>query len=155
MKTNTTNKSIHSRFYALLAKMPGATKEVVVKQYIESGSLTELYMNRPKDYERMLCDMQNLTNDRTPYVAQQDNVIPASQEVKKLRSAILHRLQKFGIDTTDWGRVNGFLELPRIAGKRLYMMNEEEMRAFIRKMESILVKEQAIREEEMRIARCN
>ncbi len=63
------------------------------------------------------------------------------RNIKSKRSAILKRLQKHGIDTTDWRKVNAFLEQPRIAGKRLYEMSIEEMQNFIRKMESILKKD--------------
>jgi len=66
MKTKT-GKSVHARFYALLVKMPGATKEDIVTQYIESGSLSELLLNRPRDYERMIERMrQELSTTKIP-----------------------------------------------------------------------------------------
>ena len=62
-------------------------------------------------------------------------------ETKKLRSSILKKLQKHGVDTTDWTCVNRFLENPRIAGKLLYNMNHQEMRDLIKKLGSILTKD--------------
>lgn len=48
-------------FYALLAKMPGATKEEIVRQYSGGESLTELYERAPKEYKKMIEDMRRLT----------------------------------------------------------------------------------------------
>jgi len=62
-------------------------------------------------------------------------------ETKKLRSSILKKLQLHGVDTTDWTCVNRFLENPRIAGKRLYSMDHQEMRDLIKKLGSILTKD--------------
>lgn len=68
-------------------------------------------------------------------------VLEDAQRTKKLRSQILVKLQKHGVDTTDWSKVNQFLENPRIAGKRLYNMTHDEMQALIRKLGSILDKD--------------
>lgn len=50
-----------SVFYALLAKMPGATKEEIVRQYSGGTSLSELYERAPKTYREMIEDMKKLT----------------------------------------------------------------------------------------------
>lgn len=50
-----------SVFYALLAKMPGATKEEIVRQYSGGTSLSELYERAPKTYRKMIEDMKKLT----------------------------------------------------------------------------------------------
>lgn len=73
-------------------------------------------------------------------------------EVKQLRSAILNRLQRYGVDTTSWARVNQFLQQPRIAGKRLYEMSIDEMRSLIPKLEMILQKAEKAKDKEMDIA---
>jgi len=62
-------------------------------------------------------------------------------ETKKLRSSILKKLQLHGVNTTDWTCVNSFLENPRIAGKRLYSMDHQEMHDLIKKLGSILTKD--------------
>lgn len=61
--------------------------------------------------------------------------------LKKQRSAVLLRLQKIGIDTTDWNRVNAFLEDIRIAGKPFYKLDYEELTGLIPKLEAILKKQ--------------
>ena len=65
-------------FYALLAKMPGATKEEVVMQYSGGTSLTELYECSPKVYRKMIEDMKKLT------VTQKD-----VQELDRLRKRVI------------------------------------------------------------------
>lgn len=65
-------------------------------------------------------------------------------EQRRLRSAVLKQMQKMGIDTTDWTRVNKFCEDPRIAGKPFARIGNDELerlqvklRAIHRKMERI------------------
>lgn len=61
--------------------------------------------------------------------------------LKRQRSAVLLRLQKIGIDTTDWNRVNAFLEDIRIAGNPFYKLDYEELTGLIPKLEAILKKQ--------------
>lgn len=61
---------------------------------------------------------------------------------RKLRGGVLKRMQLLGVDTTDWAKVNTFLEDSRIAGKRLYEMAPEELQACIVRLEMILKKKQ-------------
>lgn len=135
----------HARFFALLKEMPYITKEELVYRYSnrETTSLSTLFNTKRIAYNNMISYMHN--------------IVMSSQihEVKAKRSAILHRLQKHGIDTTDWSKVNRFLEQPQIAGKRLYDMTIEEMTSLIRKLESILTKDNKIRTENERKAWLN
>lgn len=62
------------------------------------------------------------------------------RELKRRRSAVLKRLQRIGVDTTDWGAVNAFCLNKRIAGKRFRELDEEELLLLIPKLESILKK---------------
>lgn len=127
---NTKNR--FDKFYALLAQMPNADKEELVWQFSDmlTISLRELYVKQPEKYKRMIATMQIEVNKQNGQNA----------EVKRLRSAILNRIQKYGIDTTSWEHVNKFLQQPRIAGKRLYEMSIGEMRDLIPKLEMILDK---------------
>lgn len=52
-------------FYALLAKMPGATKEEIVQQYSGGTSLSELYDRAPRTYKKMIEDMKKITFNET------------------------------------------------------------------------------------------
>lgn len=60
-----------------------------------------------------------------------------TKAMKRMRSAVLKRLQQIGIDTTDWDNVNAYLGSSRIAGKPLYELTHEELQALIPKLESI------------------
>lgn len=61
--------------------------------------------------------------------------------IKRQRSGVLKRLQKLGVDTTNWVAVNTFLRNPRIAGKSLYELSGDELQSLIPKLESILKKQ--------------
>ena len=74
---------------------------------------------------------------------------------KRLRSGILVRLQKYGVDTTDWQCVNRFLEQKKIAGKRLYEMTNDEMKELIPKLESMLKKQAEKLDKMKETALCN
>ncbi len=150
MKTN-----VHATFFVLLARLPHQSKQDMVWQYSNmlTDSLSEFYAKDPEGYSKMIRDMQAMVNSM-------DNVknmpkMPGGEEVKKLRSAILHRLQKHGVDTTNWEKVNAFLEQPRIAGKRLYQMSVKEMENLVKKLESILKKDKKRLAEENRMAQMN
>lgn len=141
MSTKTNNP--HGQFYSLLAKMKGQTKDALVWKYSDmlTTSLNEFQEKKPEDYQQMISDMQKIvkaTTDKTPATAYQ-----AERELKKKRSAILHRLQKYGIDTTDWNVVNKFMRNPKIAGKTLGEMSADEMDLLIPKLEAILAKDKA------------
>lgn len=82
---------------------------------------------------------------------------PVSDEVRRLRSSVLTLLTKWGIYTTndDWARVNQFLMSPKIAGKLLYLMTEQELKTVIRKLHSMLAKRDKQVDDEKRRAFLN
>ena len=59
---------------------------------------------------------------------------------KKMRSAVLKRIQQLGVDTTDFDKVNAFCQNSRIAGKPFGMLTIEELESLIPKLEAILRK---------------
>lgn len=61
---------------------------------------------------------------------------------RRLRSDVMVTLDKLGIyaDNGDWKRVNAFLMQPRIAGKLLYQMTDDELLALNKKLRAILAK---------------
>jgi hypothetical protein len=139
-------KNSHGRFFGLLKQMPFTTKEELVLEYSnnKTASLSWFRDIMPRDYDRMIQDMQQIVDSmKQPKnkTQQQPSKFTTSAVTKQYRSAILKRLQQHGIDTTNWDRVNSFMENPRIAGKRLYEMSDQEMIDFIPKMESILKKD--------------
>lgn len=63
----------------------------------------------------------------------------APPQVRRMRSTVLTLINALGIYATnnDWERVNKFLMNPRIAGKLLYEMNHEELKALARKLRAM------------------
>jgi hypothetical protein len=58
-------------------------------------------------------------------------------ELRKHRSTVLHLMQKAGVDTTDWNRVNAFCKDKRISGKEFRLLNIEELDAVAVKLRVI------------------
>ncbi len=58
-------------------------------------------------------------------------------EQKRLRSECLKLMQKLGIDTTDWTRINAFCQDPRITGKVFARLSNEELEQLSVKLRSI------------------
>ena len=132
---NTKNK--FGQFYGILSRMHGADKEEIIWEYSNmlATSVSEFAAMNPQAYKAMLADLE------TKFPAEKPNRDMALREQKRLRSAILHRLQVYGVDTTNWATVNDFLSSDKIAGKRLYEMTNEEMVELIKKLEKILLKD--------------
>ena len=133
----------HSQFFTLLASMPGTDKEELVWRYSNmlTTSLSEFYQKQPGSYSMMIRDMQRIISQSAKPDDKTKLII--DRELKRRRSAILHRLQKMGIDTTNWSVVNKFMRNPRIAGKTLGEMDTEEMDLLIPKLEAIMRKDEA------------
>lgn len=136
----------HARFYGLIAQMNGADKDELVWKYSHTltTSLAEFYEKRPADYQRMINDMQRIV-DQTPYEAKGRTALIIEREIKQRRSAVLIRVQKLGIDTTNWNTVNKFMRNPKIAGKTLGELSADELDMLIPKLESMLAKDKANR----------
>lgn len=132
---NTKNK--FGQFYGILSRMHGADKEEIIWEYSNmlTTSVSEFAAMNPRAYKEMLIDLE------AKFPAEKPSKEVALREQKRLRSAILHRLQQHGVDTTNWGTVNDFLSSDKIAGKRLYEMTNEEMVELIKKLEKILLKD--------------
>ena len=118
-------------FFALLKQLPGARKDEIIYVYSDgkTQSLTELYELYPEKYRHMITELEKRCFATT------------STTIRKLRSGILTRLQKYGLNTTDWNEVNRFLEQPKIAGKKLYDLTIPEMQTLITKLEAINTKQ--------------
>lgn len=59
------------------------------------------------------------------------------EEQKKKRSQCLRLMQKLGIDTTDWMRINAFCQDQRIAGKPFARLTNEDLDTLAVKLRSI------------------
>lgn len=142
MATNTRN---YARFYALLKQMPGKVeKDDLIWQFtgLRTNSLRDMTAG---EYDSLIHHMVGIVEQNKP----------DEQKIKKLRSGILTRLQRHGVNTTDWAAVNRFMLDSRIAGKALYQMSIDEMQRLIPRLEQILIKDRARKNEISRQAFLN
>lgn len=116
-----------ARFFALFNKLPcvGEREEFrrqIVLQYTwnRTGSLREMTRREYDDCCEVLEELSGM-----------------KAEQKKLRSRVLKQMQKTGIDTSDWTRINAFCQDPRIAGKVFARLSNEELEALSLKLRSI------------------
>lgn len=79
-------------FYALLAKMPGATKEEIVQQYSGGTSLSELYERAPRTYKKMIEDMKKIT-------ASEEDALKMDKLRKRVIASIAGYFEKAGFYT--------------------------------------------------------
>ena len=113
----------YARFYVLLNRMPSTDREELkaglIRQFSDgrTDSLKEL---TDKEYTAMCDEMQRLTGgDKAREIYR--------EELRRKRSTVLHLMQKMGIDTSDWDRVNDYCLHPRIAGKELRKLTTDEL----------------------------
>ena len=138
MKKN--KPTTYSRFYALLGRMAGdreSIKEILVSQFT-NGRTTSLREMNSKEYDVMCAAME--AEVKHPGL----NEFEYKRELKRLRSAVLHRMQKLGVDTTDWGTVDSFCSQPRIAGKSFARLELAELEVLIAKLEAIRRKSRSV-----------
>ena len=128
--------SNYHRFYASFNRLPcGGDREDMKESLVSSytnGRTTSLREMSEAEYNAMCAALEHKVNPnaRALYI----------QERKRRRSSALHQLQLYGVDTTDWNKVNAFCEQPRIAGKPFRDLNCEELEALTRKMRAIIRK---------------
>lgn len=126
----------YHRFYASFNRLPCGCdredlKEILVMSYT-NGRTTSLREMSVAEYNAMCASLEQKVhpNARALYI----------QERKRRRSSVLHQLQLYGVDTTDWNKVNAFCEQPRIAGKPFRDLDCEELESLTRKMRAIIRK---------------
>lgn len=123
----------YARFYALLKQMPHADKDTLVWQYTQ-GRTKSLRETSKWEYDVMCRDMERVVNN--------DNKAALKQTaLRKARSAILHQLQIYGLDTTDWATVDAFCKNPRIAGKLFRDLTIAELNSVNTKIRVIIKKQ--------------
>ena len=127
----------YSRFYSALNRLPWSgdreeLKAEVVKQFtfgrtVHVSELTE------EEYNDCCVGMEKML----PPDEEGKRRAALVAERKRCRSAALHQIQLYGIDTTDWGKVNEFCRQGRIAGKEFRELDCEELRRLTKKMRAI------------------
>ncbi len=122
----------YARFYALLKRLPGADKETLVEQYT-SGRTTHLHLMASTEYDAMCRQLEDVSG----YDERRRRL---RECLRRARSGVLHQMQLYGIDTTDWNRVDAFCKDARIAGKRFRELDTEELNALNTKLRMIIRK---------------
>lgn len=116
-----------ARFYATFGKMKGygdmeEVKKSLVSQF--TGGRTEsLREMRIEEYNACCAELERITG--------------SIDERRKRRSECLKLMQRLGIDTSDWARVNSFCRNPRIAGKPFARLKIEELKELAIKLRTI------------------
>lgn len=126
-----------ARFYASFNKLPyngdrEEFKKSIVKQYTSNRTDSLREMNA-KEYGACCRALEKLAGQDEWRQKMRD-------ELRHWRSVCLKLMQKMGIDTTDWARINDFCRNPRIAGKPFARISTEELEALSVKLRSILKK---------------
>jgi len=124
MKQQVTN---FGRFYTAIRAMSiigdrDEVKRQLVWQYTDGRTDSLREMTR-REYDRCCADIERKNGYR--------------DELRKERSATLKLMQKAGIDTTDWNRVNAFCLDPRIAGKDFARLSAGDLARLRRKIRAI------------------
>lgn len=123
-----------ARFYASFNKLPydgdrEEFKKSIVMQYTwnRTDSLREM---TSKEYNACCATLEKLSGQDEWRQRLRD-------ELRRQRSVCLKLMQKLGIDTSDWARINDFCRHPRIAGKPFARITTEELEQLAVKLRSI------------------
>ncbi len=124
MKQQVTN---FARFYTAIRELNPIgdrddVKRSIVWQYTNGRTDSLREMSRA-EYDKCCEDLERKTGRK--------------DELRKERSATLKLMQKMGVDTTDWNRVNLLCRDARIIGKDFYNITTEEHRELRRKLRGI------------------
>lgn len=127
----------YARFYVLLNRLPAADRDELkaglVSQF--TGGRTEsLREMSDKEYDAMCNELQQQEANRKARDLYRE-------ELRRRRSAVLHLMQKLGIDTTDWNRVDAYCSDPRIGGKEFRRLTSDELETMAVKLRLILRKQ--------------
>lgn len=123
------------RFFAAFRELPcGGDREEfrrsIVSQYTWGRTESLREMTRA-EYEACCDGLEKLSGRK--------------DRLKKERSSCLKLMQKMGVDTSDWNRVNDFCRHPRIMGKEFAMIRLDEFPGLTRKLRAIMRKGQVKR----------
>lgn len=118
-----------ARFYAVFNRLQGGDREDLKETLVQSfteGRTTHLHEMTRKEYDALCASLEERTGWR--------------EQLRKKRSVCLKLMQKAGIDTTDWSRVNDFCQNPKIAGQVFARLGVEDLDALQVKLRAILRK---------------
>ncbi len=116
-----------ARFYASFSRLPydgdrEELKKSVVLQYTRNRTDSLREMTKA-EYDACCTALEKLSG--------------LDELRRHERSLCLKLMQRLGIDTTDWQRINDFCRHPRIAGKPFARITTEELKRLAVKLRSI------------------
>lgn len=123
-------KRDYRQFWGLLREAhpdfdPKEAKELIVESF-SNGRTSSLKDLTDAEYQEVMTSLRMLIERGSKTIRK-----------KKKRSALLHQLQLYGIDTTDWQKVDEFCQDKRIAGKTFRHMSISELESAILRMRVI------------------
>lgn len=134
--------SNYHRFYASFNRLPcGGDREDLKETLVSSftdGRTTSLKEMTQKEYNAMCASLEERTGWK--------------EQLKKKRSLCLKLMQKAGIDTTDWQRINDFCRNPKIAGREFAQLGVKDLDALQVKLRAIMSKGGLKKREEPAVA---
>lgn len=127
-----------ARFYGLFRKMPvvGQTRDDVKAELVlqfTGGRTRSLREMRQAEYMALCEALQREVGGGEELVKR----MAYRLELKGARSVALKLMQRMGIDTTCWQRVNDFCRDARICGKEFRSLQVEELKALAVKLRAI------------------
>jgi hypothetical protein len=127
----------YARFYSLLNRMPytgdrNELKESLIWRFsnLRTTSLKEM------SYSEYIAMCNSMEKEALPSVESE-----RTKTLKGVRSSVLIRMQRYGIDTTDWAHINNFCLDKRISGKVFKELSIKELKELIPKLESMIHKD--------------
>ncbi len=127
-----------SRFYATFNRMAYLGEKSQLKQ-----SLVMQFTNGRTDSLREVTRAEY--NALCTEIEKQVPPLPRDifvKELKRKRSEVLHQMQLYGVNTSDWGTVDKFCLDPRIAGKRFRYLELYELEELYRKLRAMRKKKE-------------
>ena len=114
----------YGRFYAIFNRLPyhGDREELKRDLVLQAtgGRTDSLREVSRQEYDDLCKSMERMLPGGRGREA-------AREELRRQRSIALHQMQKMGVDTTDWNRINALCQDMRIAGKPFGRLSGEEL----------------------------
>lgn len=126
-----------ARFYAAFKYLPYYGDRENLKQllvlHFTDGRTNSLREIKPNEYKTLCRSIESLVS----IVSQED----LYKLLKRRRSAVLHQMQIYGVDTTNWENVDKFCLNPRITGKKFRELEIEELEQLYKKLKMMIKKQ--------------
>jgi hypothetical protein len=129
MKQQVTN---FARFYRAFSRMEHTSDEMKCELVLKftggrTNSLKEIQSNEYDDLCRCIELSVGLNDGSVSY-----------ETLRRHRSEVLHLMQKLGVDTSDWSRVDDFCLHPKIAGQPFRQLSAMDLESLSVKLRAIL-----------------